>query len=79
MKVALLSNINVDPIIRQLKTNQGYEIYDSQGYGNELGTIINKQSPLYSFCPDMVFFIIDVMELIQHNIDVMVAEKKIDI
>ena len=26
----------------------------------------------------MVFFIIDVMELIQHNIDVMVAEKKID-
>ena len=78
MKVALLSNINVDPIIRQLKTNQGYEIYDSQGYGNELGTIINKQSPLYSFCPDMVFFIIDVMELIQHNIDVMVAEKKID-
>lgn len=78
MKVALLSNINVDPINRQLKSLHGYEIYESQGYGNELGTIINKQSPLYSFGPDMVFLIMDVMELIQHNIEVEAAEKRID-
>lgn len=78
MKVALLSNVNVDPINRQLKGIQEHEIYDSQGYGNELGIIINKQSPLYSFNPEMVFIIIDLMELIQHNIEVEVAEKKID-
>lgn len=78
MKVAVLSNINVDPINRQLKSIQDVEVYDSQGYGNELGIMLNRESRLYDFKPEMVFIIIDIMELIHHNIDVLDAEKKID-
>lgn len=78
MKVALLSNINVDPVNRQLKGMQGINVYNSQGYGNELGVLFNKESPLYEFNPEVVFILMDVMELIRHDLDLTDAEKKID-
>ena len=37
MKIALLSNVNIDPVNRMLKGNQDVEVYNTQGYGNELG------------------------------------------
>lgn len=78
MRVALLSNINVDPVNRQLKDNHGIDIYNSQGYGNELGVLLNKESPLYGFNPKVVFILIDIMELIRHDLDMTDAGKKID-
>lgn len=78
MKVALLSNINVDPIIRQLKREQNIDIYSSQGYGNELGTLINRESGLYKYKPRIAFIIIELMELLYHEIEMEKAETRID-
>lgn len=78
MKVALLSNINVDPVNRQLSTVPETEIYHSQGYGNELGILLNRQSPIYEFDPDIIFIIMDIMELVQHNLEISDAAQKIN-
>lgn len=77
MKVALLSNINIDPVNRLLKSDPNIEIYTSQGYGNELGVLLNKESPLYGFKPETVFILMDVMELIRHELSIPAAEKAI--
>lgn len=77
MKIALLSNVNMDPVNRLLKSVSGLEVYETQGYGNELGTLLNKEAPLYDFGPDMVFLIIDVMETIGHELNEQIAEDKI--
>ena len=77
MKVAVLSNVNMDPVSRLLKGTPGNEVYASQGYGNELGTLLNRQSPLYDFAPDMIFMMIDVMEVTQHALQLSEAEAKI--
>ena len=61
MKVALLSNVNMDPVNRMLKNIPENEVYSSQGYGNELGILLNKEAPLYAFEPEMLFLIIDVI------------------
>ncbi len=78
MKVALLSNVNMDPVNRILINTPGNEVYASQGYGNELGILLNKESPVYAFGPETVFLIIDIMETIQHNICLASAEVKIN-
>ena len=78
MNIAVLSNINVDPVCRQLMASHGVDVFDSPGYGNEIGILINKTSPLYEFSPDLIFVIVDVMELIKHNIDVSNAGVMID-
>ena len=77
VKVAVLSNVNTDPVGRLLKGTPGNEVYASQGYGNELGTLLNRQSPLYDFAPDMIFMMIDVMEATQHALQLSEAEAKI--
>ncbi|MBR3722236.1 MAG: HAD-IIIC family phosphatase [Selenomonadaceae bacterium] len=78
MKVALLSNINADPINRYLNGCKDIEIYEPQGYGNELGVLLNRDSSLYDFAPDMVFIITDLMELIGRDLEITAAGKKID-
>lgn len=78
MKVALLSNVNMDPVNRILRGLQDIKVYDSQGYGNELGILLNKESPLYAFKPEIIFVVIDVMETICHNLEIKDAKNKID-
>ena len=78
MKVAVLSNINADSVNRQLNTLRKIEIYKSQGYGNELGVLLNSQSSLYRFKPEIVFILMDIMELIGHNLEISEVEKRID-
>lgn len=78
MKVALLSNINVDPIIRQLNEEQNIDVYSSQGYGNEIGTLINKESELYNYNPMIIFVIVDLIELVHHELEIEKAEARID-
>lgn len=77
MKVALLSNVNMDPVNRLLKETQDFEVYETQGYGNELGVLLNKESALYSFNPEIIFLVVDVMEIIGHELDLYIAESKI--
>lgn len=78
MKIAILSNVNTDPVNRLLKGKEGIEVYESRGFGNELGVILNGNSPLYEFNPDEVFMVMDLMEVISHSLDLIVAKDKID-
>lgn len=77
MKIALLSNVNMDPVNRQLNNILNVKVYESYGYGNELEVLLNRKSPFYDFNPELTFVIIDVMELIQHDLDIINAKKKI--
>ncbi|MDL2301546.1 HAD-IIIC family phosphatase [Lachnospiraceae bacterium OttesenSCG-928-D06] len=66
-KIALLSNINLSFVIRMLK--QHYEIYEGEGYGNELGELLNPESSYNQFAPQITVFVIDLMELIEHDLE----------
>lgn len=77
MRIALLSNVNMDPVNRLLRGSSELEIYHTQGYGNELGALINRESPLNAFQPQELFLVIDVMEVIGHELDDAAAKEKI--
>lgn len=77
-KIALLSNVNVDPINRLLRADKDIEVYDTRGYGNELGLLINNESPLNKFNPDFLFIIIDIMELVLHDLSIKNVQKRVD-
>ncbi len=65
-KIAVLSNINFNFIVRMLKSN--YEIYDAEGYGNELGLLLDRNSSYHAFAPDITFLIMDLMEILDHDV-----------
>lgn len=66
-KIALLSNVNMNYIVRLLKKE--HQIYEPEGYGNELGLLMNKQSSYHIFEPEITFLIMDLMELLGHDLD----------
>ena len=78
MKIAILSNVNTDPVNRLLKGKEGLDIYESRGFGNELGVLLNGNSPLYEFNPEEVFMIMDLMEVIGHNLALDASKDKVD-
>ncbi|MDO6355393.1 HAD-IIIC family phosphatase [Caloramator sp. CAR-1] len=61
MKIALLSNVNVDLIIRNL--NNYYNVYNSYGFGTWLQELLDKNSGLYAYNPELIFLLIDAKEL----------------
>lgn len=65
-KIALLSNVNMNYAIRML--SQNYEVYQAEGYGNELGLLLNPESSYQKFDPSVTFLVIDLMELLEHNL-----------
>lgn len=65
-KIALLSNVNMNYVIRLLKKE--HQIYETEGYGNELGILMNDQSSYYAFGPEITFLIMDLMELLGHEL-----------
>ncbi len=67
MKIALLSNVNMDFVIRRLK--EDFSVYEAEGYGNELGTLLNPSSSYHAFAPDITFLVEDLMELTGHELD----------
>ena len=86
MKIALLSNVNMNFVIRMLQ-NQSREqstavaengeeglrelsIYNAPGYGNELGLLLDPTSSYQEFGPDITFLVMDVMELLEHDLTV---------
>ncbi len=79
MKLALLSNVNVSPVIRQLKAGYGFkEILEAEGYGNEQGMLSNPDSSLNRWNPQIVFLMTDLMELVRHELDLAAIKKQVD-
>lgn len=64
-RVAVLSNVNVNSIIRVLK--EDFEMYEPEGYGNELLLLLDPNSGYHRFAPEMTFLWLDGMELIRHR------------
>lgn len=65
-KVAVLSNVNMNFVVRMLKRE--FEVYDVEGYGNELALLLNRDSSYHEFAPEVTFFIMDLLELMGHEI-----------
>ncbi|MFX0125916.1 MAG: HAD-IIIC family phosphatase [Candidatus Hodarchaeota archaeon] len=68
MKIALLSNVNMDSLARKL--NKDYSVYSSPGYGTWVQELMNKQSNLYEFEPEAIIVILDAEELIRGKNDI---------
>ncbi len=66
-RIAVLSNVNMSYVIRLLKKE--YQVWDAEGYGNELGTLMNGQSSYHAFAPEITFLIMDLMEVLGHKTD----------
>ena len=64
-KLALLSNVNMNLVIRLLQREA--EVYEAEGYGNELGMLMNPESSYHAFAPDITFLVEDLMELLEHH------------
>jgi len=60
-KVAVLSNVNLDWIVRGLSNN--YDLYEIYGYNTWIQDIIEKNGRLSTFNPDIIFLILDGYEL----------------
>ena len=65
-RIALLSNINMNFVLRMLK--KSHEVYNTEGYGNELGLLLDKNSSYHGFGPDVTFFIMDLLEVLEHDL-----------
>lgn len=76
-KVAILSNINTDPLVRLLSKEEGLDVYAPEGYGGELGALLNPSSALNAYAPDAVFLLMDQAQLISQEYDVSTAKEKI--
>lgn len=71
-KTALLSNVNMDFTVRMLKKE--VSVYEPEGYGNELGTLMNPESSYYAFGAETTFLILDLAELLGHDMEPSRAE-----
>lgn len=71
-KTALLSNVNMDFTVRMLKKEVA--VYEPEGYGNELGTLMNPESSYYAFGAEATFLILDLAELLGHEMEPSRAE-----
>lgn len=74
-KIAVLSNINMNPAARLL--TEDFAVYETEGYGNELETLMNQNSSLYAFDPEAVFLFEELMEIIRHEFSEAAAEAHI--
>lgn len=75
-KVALLSNINMSFVLRTLKKE--FEVYNAEGYGNELGLLLDKGSSYCTFKADATFLLVDLLELIGHELQPAAAKKAVE-
>jgi FkbH-like protein len=64
-KIAILSNINIEPVVKGLSTER--TVFSGEGYGNELEMLLNPSSSLRLYRPEVVVLVIDLLELIGHR------------
>ncbi len=74
-KVALLSNVNMSFVTRML--GKELEMYAGEGYGNELGLLMDKSSSYHIFDPQITFFIMDLLEVLNHETEESAAEETV--
>ncbi|MBR1930478.1 MAG: HAD-IIIC family phosphatase [Lachnospiraceae bacterium] len=75
-RMALLSNVNMNFVIRLLKRQM--EIYEAEGYGNELGLLMNPASSYHTFAPAYTFLVMDLMELLEHELEEQTALERVN-
>jgi len=75
-RIALLSNVNMNFVIRQLKKE--LKIYEPEGYGNELGILMNPASSYHTFAPEITFLVMELMELLEHDLSKAHAMERIE-
>ena len=75
-KAAVLSNVNMNYVIRMLQKD--LTVYETEGYGNELGILMNQESSYYSFAPELTFFIMDLMEVLEGEFEPERARQKVE-
>ncbi|MBE5866182.1 MAG: HAD-IIIC family phosphatase [Lachnospiraceae bacterium] len=75
-KIALLSNINMNFVLRMLKKT--HQVYETEGYGNELGLLLDKGSGYHVFAPDTTFLIMDLLEVLEQECTSNGCEEKIE-
>ena len=74
-RLAVLSNVNMNMVIRML--GKQAEVYEAEGYGNELGVLLNPTSSYHTFQPDITFLLMDLAELLEHDYDPRTAKERI--
>ena len=62
-------------VIRMLQKQA--EVYETEGYGNELGLLLNPASSYHAFQPDITFLFMDLAELLEHDLDPQNATERI--
>lgn len=75
-RIALLSNVNMDFVIRQLQKERA--VYQGEGYGNELGAMMNPESSYHAFRPEITFLVMDLAEVTEHCMEPEAAEERIE-
>ncbi len=75
-RIALLSNVNMNFVIRLLEKQTS--IYRPEGYGNELGFLMDPDSAYHAFAPEITFLILDVLELTEHELEPEAAAGRMD-
>lgn len=75
-KIALLSNVNMNFVIRMLQKD--VEVYEAEGYGNELGIVMNPVSSYHAFAPEITFVLEDLLELLEHELEPASAGSRIE-
>lgn len=75
-RIALLSNVNMNMVIRMLQREA--EVWQPEGYGNELGILMNPGSSYSVFQPEYTFLAMDLLELLEHETEPEGAERKIN-
>ena len=75
-RIALLSNMNMNALIRMLQKDA--EVYEAEGYGNELGILMNPASTYHAFAPEVTFVVMDLMELLEHDLTESTAKNRVE-
>lgn len=75
-RIALLSNVNMNMVVRLLQRE--VTVWQTEGYGNELGILMNPGSSYAEFQPEYTFLVVDLMELLEHEPEREAAKRKID-
>ncbi len=75
-RIALLSNVNMNALIRMLQKD--VEVYEAEGYGNELGILMNPASSYHAFAPEITFLVMDLMELLGHGLEQEPAGRRVE-
>lgn len=65
MKFALLTNINLEYVVRNFKNDNQITCYSPDGYGVWLQMLMDKNSAIYDDSVDAIFLVLDAIELVR--------------